>query len=96
MLYTLIYEVYDNKYGCFKTMSYCIELFEMQAFFAVVDGHGGHAAADYVADNLGKNIINAIENQVMEVVDERTVEQAIRDGYTETDKGFLSQVNISK
>lgn len=72
----------------------CIEMLEMQAFFAVVDGHGGHAAADYVADNLGKSIMSALEN-LMEVYDDEhasVVEQAIRGGYLETDKGFLSQV----
>lgn len=62
----------------------------MQAFFAVVDGHGGEAAADYVADNLGKNILSSLENIVE--ADQHTVEQAIRRGYLETDKGFLSQV----
>ncbi|KMT19915.1 hypothetical protein BVRB_1g009620 [Beta vulgaris subsp. vulgaris] len=60
-----------------------------QAFFAVVDGHGGEAAADYVADNLGKNILSSLENIVE--ADQHTVEQAIRRGYLETDKGFLSQ-----
>ncbi|KNA13321.1 hypothetical protein SOVF_115970 [Spinacia oleracea] len=60
-----------------------------QAFFAVVDGHGGQAAADYVADNLGKNILSALENLVE--ADQHTVDQAIRGGYLETDKGFLSQ-----
>ncbi|XP_021775285.1 probable protein phosphatase 2C 32 [Chenopodium quinoa] len=53
-------------------------------FFAVVDGHGGQAAADYVADNLGKNILNALENLKEE-------DQAIHDGYLETDRGFLSK-----
>ncbi|KAL2893913.1 putative protein phosphatase 2C 30 [Bienertia sinuspersici] len=61
-----------------------------QAFFAVVDGHGGQAAADYVADNLGNNILSALGNQ-KEVDEHAVVEQAIRRGYMETDKGFLSQ-----
>uniref|UniRef100_A0A803LHD3 PPM-type phosphatase domain-containing protein n=1 Tax=Chenopodium quinoa TaxID=63459 RepID=A0A803LHD3_CHEQI len=60
-----------------------------QAFFAVVDGHGGQAAADYVADNLGKNILNTLENLKEE--DQQEVDQAIRNGYLETDRGFLSQ-----
>ncbi|CAI0556146.1 unnamed protein product [Linum tenue] len=56
-----------------------------QGFFAVVDGHGGRAAMEYVAENLGKNIVEAMDGG--EVV----VEEAIRKGYLVTDKGFLSQ-----
>ncbi|XP_022718389.1 probable protein phosphatase 2C 2 isoform X1 [Durio zibethinus] len=59
-----------------------------QAFFAVIDGHGGHAAADYVAENLGKNIVEALENVGDEI---GRLEQAIRRGYLVTDKEFLSQ-----
>lgn len=59
-----------------------------QAFFAVIDGHGGRAASDYVAKNLGKNIVKSLE-YVVEAEDH--VEQAIREGYSVTDKGFLSQ-----
>ncbi|CAI0556360.1 unnamed protein product [Linum tenue] len=56
-----------------------------QGFFAVVDGHGGRAAMEYVAENLGKNIVEAMDGgEVM-------VEEAIRKGYSVTDKGFLSQ-----
>ncbi|KAJ0085947.1 hypothetical protein Patl1_07724 [Pistacia atlantica] len=33
-----------------------------QAFFAVIDGHGGRAAADYVAENLGRNIVKELGN----------------------------------
>ncbi|GAB4845072.1 hypothetical protein Ancab_038478 [Ancistrocladus abbreviatus] len=60
-----------------------------QAFFAVIDGHGGHAAADYVAENLGKNIVKALE-KVAEA-DDHGVEQAIFEGYSVTDKEFLAQ-----
>ncbi|XVF63436.1 hypothetical protein PTKIN_Ptkin09bG0087000 [Pterospermum kingtungense] len=59
-----------------------------QAFFAVIDGHGGHAAADYVAENLGNNIVKALENVGDEI---GRLEQAIRRGYLVTDKEFLSQ-----
>ncbi|GLT71546.1 hypothetical protein SLA2020_435560 [Shorea laevis] len=58
-----------------------------QALFAVIDGHGGHAAADYVAENLGRNIVKALEY----VGEEERLEQAIRRGYLVTDKEFLSQ-----
>lgn len=60
-----------------------------QVFFAVVDGHGGQAAADYVTDHLGKNILSALEN--LPETGQHAVEQAIRGGYLETDRGFLSQ-----
>lgn len=60
-----------------------------QAFFVVIDGHGGRAATDYVAENLGKNIVKAIEH-VGGKDDE--LEQAIRGGYLLTDQEFLNQV----
>ncbi|KAG2714056.1 hypothetical protein I3760_03G008300 [Carya illinoinensis] len=59
-----------------------------QALFAVIDGHGGHAAADYVAKNLGRNIVEALDNVGEE--DDR-LEKAIRKGYSVTDEDFLSQ-----
>ncbi|XP_059629708.1 probable protein phosphatase 2C 2 [Cornus florida] len=55
-----------------------------QAFFGVIDGHGGCAAAEYVAENLGKNIVKALE-------EEDELEAAIRGGYLVTDQEFLSQ-----
>ncbi|XP_030523045.1 probable protein phosphatase 2C 2 [Rhodamnia argentea] len=59
-----------------------------QAFFAVIDGHGGRTAADYVAENLGNNILREAET----VGKERgSPEEAIREGYLVTDKEFLSQ-----
>ncbi|KAG8378544.1 hypothetical protein BUALT_Bualt08G0148000 [Buddleja alternifolia] len=54
-----------------------------QAFFAVIDGHGGHAAADYVAENLGRNVVNELQG--------KQVEAALRRGYSATDKHFLAQ-----
>ncbi|PRQ22522.1 putative protein-serine/threonine phosphatase [Rosa chinensis] len=60
-----------------------------QAFFAVIDGHGGCAAADYVAENLGKNIMKELEHVGED--QEHELQQAIRQGYSVTDKGFLSQ-----
>uniref|UniRef100_A0A5B7BV90 PPM-type phosphatase domain-containing protein n=1 Tax=Davidia involucrata TaxID=16924 RepID=A0A5B7BV90_DAVIN len=59
-----------------------------QAFFAVIDGHGGHAATDYVAENLGKNIVKALK-RVEKAEDQ--LEAAIRGGYLVTDEEFLSQ-----
>ncbi|EEF36866.1 probable protein phosphatase 2C 74 [Ricinus communis] len=61
-----------------------------QAFFAVIDGHGGRAAADFVAENLGKNIVKDLEF-VGKEDDNYQPEQAIRRGYLTTDREFLSQ-----
>ncbi|KAL0314048.1 UNVERIFIED_CONTAM: putative protein phosphatase 2C 32 [Sesamum angustifolium] len=57
-----------------------------QAFFVVIDGHGGHEAADYVAKNLGKNIVNELQG-----VGGNQIEAALRGGYSATDKEFLAQ-----
>ena len=62
----------------------------VQAFFTVIDGHGGRAATDYVAENLGKNIAERL-GHVVDDYDYRS-EDAIRGGYLVTDKGFLNQV----
>ncbi|KAK7836268.1 putative protein phosphatase 2c 2 [Quercus suber] len=59
-----------------------------QAFFAVIDGHGGQAATDFVAENLGRNIAKALECVGGE---EGQLEQAICSGYMVTDKDFLCQ-----
>ncbi|KAI5668931.1 hypothetical protein M9H77_18784 [Catharanthus roseus] len=62
-----------------------------QAFFVVTDGHGGRAAADFVAENLGKNILNDISNLDGRKMQGNQIEAAIRRGYTVTDDQFLSQ-----
>ncbi|GAV59377.1 PP2C domain-containing protein [Cephalotus follicularis] len=59
-----------------------------QAFYAVIDGHGGQAASDYVAENLGKNIVKSLENIGEE---EDDLKQAIREGYLVTDREFLNK-----
>ncbi|XP_010275017.1 PREDICTED: probable protein phosphatase 2C 74 [Nelumbo nucifera] len=59
-----------------------------QAFFGVFDGHGGRAAVDYVAENLGKNIVKALE-QIERTED--LLERAIREGYLTTDKEFIGK-----
>ncbi|KAF8025452.1 hypothetical protein BT93_F2324 [Corymbia citriodora subsp. variegata] len=59
-----------------------------QAFFAVIDGHGGRAAADYVAANLGNNILREVKILGKE---RGSLEEAIHKGYSVTDKEFLSQ-----
>ncbi|XP_031248432.1 probable protein phosphatase 2C 2 [Pistacia vera] len=59
-----------------------------QAFFAVIDGHGGRAAADYVAENLGRNIVKELGNDGEKNLQ---LEDAIRKGYQITDTEFLSK-----
>lgn len=58
-----------------------------QAFFAVIDGHGGRAAADYVAENLGKNIVKELE--CTKRPEDHHLEALIRRSYSITDKDFL-------
>ncbi|CAL5438952.1 unnamed protein product [Camellia sinensis] len=77
-------EVMEDRYGVLLN----ILGDRKQAFFAVIDGHGGQAAADYVAENLGKNIVKALEFVGDE---EDQLEAAIHRGYLDTDKEFLSQ-----
>lgn len=55
----------------------------------MIDGHGGRAATEYAAENLGKNIVKKLEN-----VKREDEEEAIRSGYLVTDQQFLSQVNF--
>eukprot|EP01018_Ginkgo_biloba_P023426 Gb_01169 [translate_table: standard] len=62
-----------------------------QAFFGVFDGHGGRRAADFAAENLGENILDAVFK--LEEVDGH-IEQAVRAGYLKTDEAFLNQ-NVS-
>lgn len=67
-------------------------------FFGVFDGHGGRKAANFAAENLGQNIMDALANIHLsgeEVVDEikrkNSIEEAVRAGYLKTDEGFLSK-----
>lgn len=68
-----------------------LSIWSHQAFFAVIDGHGGRAAADYVAENLGRNIVKELGNGGEKDVQ---LEDAIREGYRITDTEFLSKVNF--
>ncbi|CAL5322713.1 unnamed protein product [Camellia sinensis] len=57
-----------------------------QAFFGVFDGHGGAKAAEFVAKNLGSNIIDEVTRR-----SEEEIEEAIKDGYLTTDSEFLKE-----
>lgn len=59
----------------------------MQAFFGVFDGHGGASAAEFAAENLDKNIVNALEKSV----DDDKIEVAVKNGYLATDSEFLKK-----
>lgn len=59
----------------------------------MIDGHGGRAAVEYAAENLGKNIVKALENIEDSRHGENEVEAAIRGGYKVTDEEFLSMVS---
>ena len=56
----------------------------------VIDGHGGRAAADFVAENLGRNIMNEIQ---LLGNDGNRIEAAVRKGYSVTDEQFLNRVD---
>lgn len=57
----------------------------VQSFFGVYDGHGGKKAAEFVAENLHKNILEMMENCMEK-------EEAVRAGFLRTDQDFLKQV----
>lgn len=61
-----------------------------QSFFGVFDGHGGMAAMNFVSEKLGNNIVSALE-RVKEDDEEGKFETAIKVGYMNTDREFLSQ-----
>ncbi|BBN14420.1 protein phosphatase 1L [Marchantia polymorpha subsp. ruderalis] len=59
-----------------------------QAFFGVFDGHGGRKAADFAAENLVHNIVDAMESSDKE---EGYMEAAVRAAYLTTDADFLKK-----
>lgn len=58
----------------------------------MIDGHGGKAAAEFVAENLGKNIVKELER--VEKKEGKYIEVAIREGYLFTDQEFINLVRI--
>ena len=59
----------------------------------MIDGHGGRAAVDYVAENLGKNIVKALKNIEEHKHSDNRIEQAILGDYLVTDEEFLRKVS---
>lgn len=59
----------------------------LQAFFGVFDGHGGPSAAEFVAENLDKNITNELETSM----DDGQIAEAVKGGYMATDSQFLKK-----
>ncbi|KAF7132420.1 hypothetical protein RHSIM_Rhsim09G0178300 [Rhododendron simsii] len=57
-----------------------------QAFFGVFDGHGGAKAAEFAANNIGRNIMREVTRRR-----EEEVEEAVKDGYLTTDAEFLKE-----
>ncbi|XP_020268395.1 probable protein phosphatase 2C 2 [Asparagus officinalis] len=59
------------------------------AFFGIFDGHSGTKAAEFAADNLGKNIITEIKRK------DEDIEKAVANGYMKTDAEFLKEEAVS-
>ncbi|PKI39544.1 hypothetical protein CRG98_040014 [Punica granatum] len=57
-----------------------------QAFFGVFDGHGGAKAAEFAAKNMGKNIMGQMRKR-----SKSSMEEAVIEGYLETDAKFLDE-----
>jgi serine/threonine protein phosphatase PrpC len=60
-----------------------------QAFFGVFDGHSGRKASDFAAENIGKNIVDAMLGMGDET--KNILEHAVKAGYLKTDAEFLKQ-----
>lgn len=57
-----------------------------QAFFGVYDGHGDSKAAEFVAKNLDKKVMEEVSK-----TGEDAIDAAIRDAYLTTDMDFLKE-----
>ncbi|XP_078435826.1 putative protein phosphatase 2C 53 isoform X2 [Wolffia australiana] len=58
------------------------------AFFGVYDGHGGAAAAEFAAENLGKHVMAEV-GKTTEEEERGRFENAVATGYLRTDDEFL-------
>ncbi|KAJ0261851.1 PPM-type phosphatase domain-containing protein [Hirschfeldia incana] len=61
-----------------------------QAMFGVNDGHGGVKTAEFAAENLDKNVLEAVAGKK----DELEIADAVRRGYLTTDAAFLNGENV--
>ncbi|BAT88328.1 hypothetical protein LR48_Vigan09g126800 [Vigna angularis] len=57
-----------------------------QAFFGIFDGHGGTKASEFAAHNLEKNVMDEVVRR-----DESDIEEAVKNGYLNTDSEFLKE-----
>ncbi|XP_065876282.1 uncharacterized protein [Euphorbia lathyris] len=71
----------------------CLNGSSNNGFFGVYDGHGGHKAAEFVAENLHTNIVEMMVN-CSETGSVSKVE-AVKAGYLKTDQQFLKQGVVS-
>ena len=79
---------------------YAMAVNERDAFFAVMDGHGGWQVAEYVQEHLIANTQEELDNTVKKCEDEKVcqvdgVSSAITRGFERTDSDLLSKVRES-
>lgn len=60
----------------------------LQSFFGVYDGHGGGKAADFVAENLHRHVLEMVK-------DCKDKGEAFKAAYLRTDRDFLEEVTTS-
>ncbi|KAF7132242.1 hypothetical protein RHSIM_Rhsim09G0178100 [Rhododendron simsii] len=84
------YSAVVNSQGDSKQVfKYDLSMFifvQLQAFFGVFDGHGGAKAAEFAANNIGRNIMKEVTRRR-----EEEIEEAVKDGYLTTDAEFLKE-----
>ncbi|KAJ0038460.1 hypothetical protein Pint_22863 [Pistacia integerrima] len=69
----------------------CLQGNSNKSFFGVYDGHGGKKAAEFVAENLHKNIFEMMKD----CTGEKEKDEAVKAGYLKTDDEFLKQGLVS-
>ncbi|ESQ28501.1 hypothetical protein EUTSA_v10018643mg [Eutrema salsugineum] len=62
-----------------------------KSFFGVYDGHGGGKAAEFVAENLHKNVLEMMKN----CEEKGEKEEAFKTAYLSTDRDFLEEGVVS-
>ncbi|EOA33967.1 hypothetical protein CARUB_v10021462mg [Capsella rubella] len=69
----------------------CLVGSSKKGFFGVYDGHGGGKAAEFVAENLHKNVLEMMKN----CKDKEEKVEAFKAAYLRTDRDFLEQGVVS-